>query len=239
MKDALGTRMKRYENVSNFCLTPRSCVIIRIDGKAFHTFTRPYKKPFDPVITGAMDFACIQLFDKVQGSKIVYTQSDEISLLLTDFDTHETQGWYNYELNKIVSISASLVTGNFIREIIFRNLSEWVDGYGDLPAFDSRAFTIPRDDVVNYFLWRIKDCRRNSINGYAQSIFSHKELQGKNCDKVLEMLKESGNAWDDPESRKITDRDRYGFLRASNGDIQIVPEYSYLAEVINPFISFV
>jgi len=231
MKDALGDRMKRYESVFNFRLTPRSCVIVRIDGKAFHTFTRGFQKPFDPILTHAMDSASTELFKHVQGLKLIYTQSDEISLLLTDFDTHETQGWYDYELSKIVSVSASIVTGKFLVELWKSEvLLARKSNLNKIPAFDSRAFVIPRSDVVNYFLWRVKDCTRNSLNGFARSIFSHKDLQGKNCTQVEEMLDKSGTPWE------IAERDKFGFMSTVEGPVKIVPDYPGLAEIIDPLI---
>ena len=86
-KDSLGTRMKGYENVSRFYLTKRTPVIIRIDGKAFHTFTRGFERPFDKCLMQTMKETAIYLCKNIGGCKLAYTQSDEISLLLVDYDT--------------------------------------------------------------------------------------------------------------------------------------------------------
>jgi len=193
VKDPLGDRMKSsYENRTKLALPRRTYTLIRIDGKAFHTYTRGLDKPYDDTFLRHMQQTAKYLCENVQGCKLGYVQSDEISLLLTDFATPQTNAWFDGDQQKIVSISASMATAyfNFLRP-------------AELPAklalFDSRAWTIP--DVVeveNYFIWRQKDATRNSISLTAQAYFSPKQLHGKSSNECQEMLwKEKGLNWND------------------------------------------
>lgn len=186
MKD-IGDRMKaNYENRARFYLTRRTPVIIRCDGRAFHTFTRQFDKPFDLRLQDAMDAAMVALLTEAQGAKMGYRQSDEISILLTDWDTLQTDAWFNYNLTKLCSISASIVTAAFNEEIgsVFRPNAQ----------FDARAFNIPPEEVVNYFVWRAKDWYRNSVTMFANSFFSHKQMFGKSIADLHEMLHNSHGA---------------------------------------------
>lgn len=182
----LGDRMKEnYENRSRFFLTRKVPVIIRLDGRAFHTLTKNMDKPFDPGFMGIMLRSALATAKEMQGFKLGYVQSDEASFLLTDYDNLEAAAWFDYNLSKLTSISASIMTGEFIR---------WME---QTAHFDSRAFNIPKEDVANYFLWRAKDWERNSLSMYCQSFFSHKELQGKNRADQHEMLHKIGKNWAD------------------------------------------
>lgn len=187
MHDELGTRIKKYEAVYDHKLTPNSCVFIRVDGKAFHTFTKHCSRPFDSHLTDAMIAAAKSTAKEMQGFKLAYHQSDEVTFMITDFDRFETQGWYNYELNKLVSITASLFTAHF---------NNWYKKSDSLAFFDARAFVVPFDDAPNVFVWRQKDWERNSIQMCGQDKFSYKELQGKNNKQVLEMLEEARSSWE-------------------------------------------
>lgn len=198
--NSLGSRMKGYEHISRNFLTRRTPVIIRLDGKAFHTFTRGLKKPFDDVLMLSMQKTAQYLCENVQGCKIAYTQSDEISLLLTDYEKLDTSAWFDNNIQKISSISASMATLAFnsafsriIQEHIAENKisREEAEMYSkkEMKAmFDSRVFSIPKEEVNNYFVWRQQDCVRNSIQMVGQSNFSNKELHKKNCDEIQEML---------------------------------------------------
>jgi tRNA(His) guanylyltransferase len=188
MRDPLGDRMKQqYEDRTRYYLPRRTYTIIRLDGKAFHTLTRGMTRPFDQRMVDAMDYTTMKLCEQVEGVVFGYTQSDEISLLLTDFSTPNTQAWFDGNLQKLVSVSASMATAHF-------NQTSGLDRLG---YFDSRAFTIPDFiEVYNYFVWRQEDCIRNSISGVAQSRFSHKVLQGKKCGDMLEMLEQDGCSWE-------------------------------------------
>lgn len=179
----------QYENRARFSLPRRSHTIIRCDGKAFHTFTRHCTKPHDAHLAQAMDDAAQALVEEAQGSAFAYVQSDEISVLLTDFATIKTDAWFDGNVQKIASVSASVVTAAF-------NLS-YAPNKGAL--FDARVFTIPdRVEVENYFIWRQQDATRNSISGLAQAHFSAKQLHGVNNAQMQEMLfREKGINWND------------------------------------------
>ncbi|MCK9596522.1 tRNA(His) guanylyltransferase Thg1 family protein [Candidatus Pacearchaeota archaeon] len=186
-KDNLGNRMKEnYENRYRMKLQRRTPVIIRLDGKAFHTLTRKCIKPFDEHFSESMLITAKYLCSEIQGCKCAYIQSDEISLLLTDFDTFETEAWFDYNIQKITSVSAATAS------IIFSN--SFFDKWG-IAVFDSRAFNIPKEEVHNYFLWRQLDWVRNSIQMLAQANFSHKELHGKNSSDMHEMLHTKNINW--------------------------------------------
>lgn len=193
MNDSLGDRMKQqYENRTRYYLPRRTYTIIRLDGKSFHTFTKSFEKPFDPDIIDAMDITALGLCERIMGAQFAYTQSDEISILLTDFAKEDTSAWYDGNIQKIVSVSASMATGLFNR--LFYDMT--------LANFDSRAFTIPDPiEVENYFIWRQKDAERNSLQGLAQANFSHKELLNKKHADIHEMLHSKGINWADLTSR--------------------------------------
>lgn len=198
-KDNLGDRMKRYESVYQTRLIPRSYTIIRIDGKSFHTYTKNLKKPFDKGLVDDMIKTTKYLCENIQGCKLGYVQSDEISLLLTDFDTHETQAWFGNETQKMLSISASMTTAKFnhLRIERFINSSKFFErpeiDVIKLANFDSRVFQVPNlSEVYNYFLWRQKDAIRNSISASAQSLYSHKELHQKTQSDMQELIFQKG-----------------------------------------------
>ena len=198
-KDNLGDRMKEnYENRAKTQLLRRTPVIIRLDGKAFHTFTRGFKKPFDDILTEAMQQTMLTLCKEIQGCVLGYTQSDEITLVLTDYKNLETAAWFDYDIQKICSVSASIATlafnKCFLKEMMQNKVGlansvhfqAWTKG----ALFDSRCFNIPKEEVANCILWRQQDAIRNSINSVGQANFSHKELQGLSTDQILKKLLE-------------------------------------------------
>lgn len=201
-KDSLGDRMKRHESVSRNFLVSKVPVIIRVDGKAFHTLTRGFEKPFDSSMMLAMDAAAYAVAKEIQGCKAYYVQSDEVSFLLTDYDKVESQGWFDYNQNKLVSLTAAYMSIFFYDAIV--GCHENVQ----FPVFDSRAFNVNREDVANYFLWRMKDYHRNSINMYAQHFFSHKQLKGKNLATVHDMLYGIDKNW----AADLSDREKNGMF---------------------------
>jgi tRNA(His) 5'-end guanylyltransferase len=173
----IGNRMKEYERVSEFILPRRIPVIIRVDGRAFHTITRKrFGKNWSLEFVEQMAVVAKTLVAEIQGCNICYCQSDEISFLLTDYRTVHTSGWFGYDVRKLISISASLAAS------IFSQL------YGKNVCFDSRAFSMPQDEVCNYFIWRQIDATRNAIQMAGREYFSHKELFNKNCNTIQEML---------------------------------------------------
>lgn len=193
--DSLGDRMKSYEGVASGELMRRTPVIIRIDGKAFHTFTVGCDKPFDRDLSHAMLVTTLMLCSQIQGAVFGYTQSDEISILLQDWATFETDRWYGYKVQKMASVAASIATAQF------NNLYQHPQKRG--PAlFDARVFNVPFQEVTNYFIWRQQDATRNSIQGLAQANFSHKSLQGLNASKLQDRLMlEKGINWNDIPTR--------------------------------------
>ena len=215
--DSLGDRMKGYENISRTCLTRRVPVIIRLDGKAFHTFTRGLEKPFDFTLMKVMQLTMQYLCANIQGCVFGYTQSDEITLVLSDYATIKTDAWFGYNVQKMTSVSASMATMEFNR--LFRKEFEdavlgWNPDRKDLAlledrlaklqekqftaCFDARCFSVPVDEVCNCLIWRQQDATRNSIEAVGQANFSHRQLMGKSCGEVQDMLfKEKGINWND------------------------------------------
>lgn len=198
----LSSRMKKYEYVTRTFLTRRSPVIIRIDGKAFHSFTRKFQRPFDEILRQTMVETCKYLCANIMGCKLAYTQSDEISLLLVDYQSLDTEAWFDNNLSKIISISASMATLAFnksFKEIVEKSDVENKDIYRkkyDQALFDARAFVLPIEEVNNYFLWRQQDASKNSINMVGQSEFAFAELQKLNTNQVQEKLwQERGINW--------------------------------------------
>lgn len=203
----LAERMKKYEKVPSNTLVKRIPVILRIDGKAFHSFTKGMQRPFDNTLSICMNETAKYLVENIQGCKLAYVQSDEISLLLTDYEKINTDAWFGYGVQKMASISASMATVGFNKEWITQQVF-YKSGSGDeksdyfdnlkLAMFDSRAFNIPKEEVCNYFIWRQQDATRNSIQMLGQSNFSHKELQNKDCNIIQDMLMLQKNInWND------------------------------------------
>ncbi|UJF35806.1 tRNA(His) guanylyltransferase Thg1 family protein [Paenibacillus hexagrammi] len=191
-KDDFGNRMKQYEFASRQLLPRRLPVLLRIDGCHFHTFTRGLKKPFDEQLTAAMWETCKFLGAQIMGCRLVYHQSDEISMLLTNDDKWTTEAWFDNNVQKVVSVSASLATAKFNEEI------KKVLPDKELAVFDSRAWVLPHDEVANYFIWRQQDATKNSISMVAQANFSHAELQGLNGKQLQDKLfVERGINWND------------------------------------------
>jgi len=187
-KDSLGDRMKEfYENRTQNFLPRRTYTIIRVDGKAFHSYTIGLVRPFDEKLVNDMDETACYMCKNIQGAKFAFVQSDEISILLTDFEGLTTDAWFDGNIQKMASISASLATAKF-NELRPNKIA----------LFDSRVFTIPSDiEVENYFIWRQQDTTRNSISSVAQSMFSHRELENKNTDQMQEMCFQKGVSWND------------------------------------------
>lgn len=190
LRDSLGTRMKeQYENRSRYMLPRRTYTIIRLDGKAFHTYTRSMPKPFYPRLHEAMVAATVALCDQAQGVRLGYVQSDESSILLRDWDRIETAAWFDGNVQKLASVSASIFTAAFNE-----HARHWT--CSGLAYFDARCFVIPDPiEVENYFVWRQKDAHRNGISGIAQSLFSQSDLNLKNQSQQVEMIYSAGKSF--------------------------------------------
>lgn len=215
VNDELGTRMKEfYEGVPKTRLVRRMPVAIRIDGKAFHTFTRGFQKPFDEILVKSMQDTMKYLCENIQGCVLGYTQSDEITLILVDYQNLNSCAWFDYEVQKMCSIAASMATMAF-NKFFTKNVNyfEMTHEYDDTineycttlvnaaekgAMFDARVFNIPKEEVCNLIYWRQLDATRNSIQMVGQANFSHKELQNKSCNMIQEMLfAEKGINWND------------------------------------------
>ena len=217
IRDDLGARMKTfYEQIPKTKLVRRIPVAIRIDGKAFHTFTKGFDKPFDRILMKAMRETMKYLCENIQGCVFGYTQSDEISLILVGYKKLNSSAWFDYEVQKMCSISASMATIAFNKAFtrlankyintaidawnISNNDKKYIKTLDNAMAkgaiFDSRCFNIPIEEVTNLIYWRQVDAIRNSIQMVGQVNFSQKQLQGKGCADIKEMLVEKGDAWE-------------------------------------------
>ena len=198
MHDNLGDRMKEnFENRTRYFLPRRTYSIIRIDGKSFHNYTAKMDRPFDDAFMHVMDGTARLLCEHIQGAQFAYVQSDEISILLTDFEKITTQAFFEGNIQKICSVSASMATAYFNVNVFNIKRFGSYNNFPDTQAlFDSRVFTIPDQiEVYNYFVWRQNDATRNSITSAAQSLYSHKELNGKNSAEKQEMIFQKGQNW--------------------------------------------
>ena len=217
VRDELGNRMKEYyENIPKTKLMRRCPVILRIDGKAFHTFTRNFQKPFDAILIKSMQETMKYLCENIQGCVLGYTQSDEITLVLVDYKKFTSQAWFDYEVQKVCSIAASMTTMAFNRAFA-NNVGDYCtyshecmdnthENYEHILSlavdkgamFDCRCFNIPKEEVTNCIYWRQLDATRNSIQMVGQANFSHKELQNKSCNDIQDMLMtQKGINWND------------------------------------------
>lgn len=197
---ALDKRMKEfYEFIPKTSLMRRCPVAIRIDGKAFHTFTKKFEKPFDLILMEAMQETMKYLCQNVQGCVLGYTQSDEITLILIDYQNLESSAWFDYEVQKISSVSASMATMKFNQ--IFASLVNKYESVTDPEQlevykkaietgalFDARCFNIPKDEVCNLIYWRQQDASRNSIQQIARYYYTPKQLEGKKNTMIQDML---------------------------------------------------
>lgn len=205
MKDNFGNRMKNYEQVSNLQLEKKIPVAIRLDGKAFHTFTRGFRKPFDDYLISAMQKTMKYLCENIQGCVFGYTQSDEITLILIDYQNENSDAWFDYRISKMCSVAASMATLEFNRvfnkeikdEIDSCQLNKYCRAIDAGALFDARCFNIPQEEVANLIYWRQADAIRNSIQSVGQYYFSQKQLHKKSCEEIKEMLKtEESINWD-------------------------------------------
>lgn len=226
-KTSLGDRMKNYESINRHFLIPKLHTILRLDGRAFHTYTKKFKRPFDDVLINAMDETAMYLCSKIQGAKFAYVQSDEITIYISDNDELETQMWYGGNIQKMVSVSAAMATAKFNHIMILQNIEDSIKHVNKwnndpdislklrmeeyiavdvdkmvLAEFDSRVFQLPNvDEVLNCVLWRQQDCTRNSIQSVAQNLYSQKELHKKNTSQLQEMIFQKGTNWNDYDAK--------------------------------------
>lgn len=205
----LAERMKGYEKRNRYYLQRRMPVILRLDMRAGHSFTKGFKRPFDEVFIKSMQNTAKYLCENIQNCKLSYQQSDEITLLLVDYDKLNTDCFFDYRVDKLCSIAASMATmvfnkffEKYVNEYRFSKwdgISKYEDGtWGYIQTllnavdkgamFDARCLNIPKEEVTNNFYWRQLDASRNSIQMVGQANFSHKELQNKSCNDIQDML---------------------------------------------------
>lgn len=209
-RDALGDRMKRYEATTRFTLPRRTYTLLRVDGRAFHTWTRGLDRPYDTEFMSYMDMAAIGLCNAIPGAQFAYVQSDEISILAVDFLDINTEPWFDGVVQKWVSVGAALATMEFnmyVAALYFGRMHEMENGgnVDDYPkiakkapnaVFDARVYTIPDlIEVENYFVWRQQDAERNSVMMLARAYASHKQLAGKNRAAQHEIIHAAGDNW--------------------------------------------
>ena len=225
--DELGKRMKTfYEDIPKTRLMRRVPVAIRIDGKAFHTFTKGFQKPFDEVLIKSMQDTMKYLCENIQGCVLGYTQSDEITLILVDYKKLTSSAWFDYEVQKVCSIAASMATiafnkyfseninseycvfddelldgdfnPNYKNEYLIDLYTTHIKASYKGAMFDARCFNVPKEEIANLIYWRQLDATRNSIQMVGQANFSHKELQNKSCNQIQDMLMtQKGINWND------------------------------------------
>lgn len=221
----IGDRMKSfYEVRARRMLMRRTPLIVRVDGRAFHTFTRGMERPFDQKLIDAMIHAATSVSHEMQGFKAAYIQSDEASFFATDYDSLQTDGWFGYSQSKIETISASVMTAAFNRTM----------GMDRDAHFDARAFNIPREEVSNYFLWRSMDWERNSTSMYCGAFFSHRQMHGKGRSAQHELLHGAGKNW----ATDLSSQHRNGTWVFADGTkrTDILPRYDDIDSALNDLI---
>ncbi len=191
MKDSLGDRMKTFEDVFRFKLPIRMPVILRLDGKSFHSLCRGLNKPFDDRLITCMNETALYLCKNIQGATLAYIQSDEISILINNYKKLETKSWFDNNIQKMCSIAAGMASVRF--SSVFNNIID----PNKIAVFDCRAFVLPKEEVNNMFVWRQLDATRNSIQMLARSLYSHSQCNNKNCNELQEMCFQAGKNWND------------------------------------------
>jgi tRNA(His) 5'-end guanylyltransferase len=189
--DALGDRMKGYEDAFRLSFPLRLPVILRVDGRAFHSYTSGLERPFDARFCAAMDAVAQGLCEQIQGAVLAYVQSDEISILLHNYRRLQSQSWFANNVQKMVSVAAGIASTTMT------TISPTVFGGIKGAVFDARAFLVPEAEVTNYFLWRQNDATRNSIQMLARSLASHKECHDLGQKELQELCFQRGHNWDD------------------------------------------
>ena len=190
--EELAKKCKKFEKrVDSKTFIPGLPLLARLDGRAFHTFTKGLTRPFDERLITCMTETAKRLLEEFKAD-LVYTQSDEITLFWnTSEESKLFFGGKIFKLNSILSSTCSV--------IFYKELLKYIPEKNDkIPVFDCRTWQVPKlEDVIDVFVWRQLDATRNSLNSVAQSIFSHKMLQNKNKKEVNDMLREKGIIWDD------------------------------------------
>jgi len=186
-KTNLAKRIKAFQAESDYRLPTRGYTILQLDGQAFHTWTKGFEKPFDARFVNAMNETAIEVMKNVSNVRFAFVQSDEINILLTDFERGNTQAYFANRIQKVVSTSAALASASLTRAFPEKSLA----------TFDARFFAVPtKEDVADFFIWRQADAIKNSVRSVGHSHFSSRALHGKNTSDAKAMLTELGDPWE-------------------------------------------
>ena len=191
MSDSLGDRMKQYEYDFSYTVPRDMPIMMRLDGKAFHTYTRGLEKPFSQLIIDAMWETAMVLCSEIQNARLAYIQSDEITILIYPRRLFESEPWFGNKIQKMVSVSAGIASGVMSLE------SNKIFSKPKRACFDSRVWVLPSHEVCNAFIWRQQDWTRNSVQMLARSLYSHSILHGKDNSELQEMCFKQGRNWND------------------------------------------
>ncbi len=233
-KDTLGDRIKHYESISEHYFTPKIPILVRIDGKSFHTWTKGCDRPFDNKLITCMFESAKEVARNMQNCRGVYVQSDEATFVMDDTNTIDTDQWFGGRQNKIESVTAGMMTAYFNKNWnnyqLLRYDFDLKSFDPDNPAiFDARAFQCPKDDVANVFLWRVKDWERNSLSMFCNQFFSPKQLHGQGRADQHEMLHKIGHNW----ATECTDQQKNGsWWSSKNGDNFKLTNYQEIDEFL-------
>lgn len=219
----LADRMKGYEAVSKSQIMPKSPAIIRVDGKTFKSWTKGLDKPFDRNFYVAMALTALDLVDNTQNAVMAYGQSDEISILLKDYETYDTEQWFNGNIQKIASVSASMATGYFNKAVA--NLP--FESERPMAFFDARVFSLPSHEITNYFIWRQQDFLRNSVQMCARHYLGHKAIVGLKRQEMIDAMREMKEPFDWYKDLDATYRHGYAYFRNSGHRVNFnIPIFS-------------
>ena len=178
--------MKEYEIYSDLRVPVNSKIIIRLDGRSFHSFAQnmELKKPYDDNFCRVMVNVSKELFEEFS-PLFIYSFSDEISILLDKIP-------FNGRIEKINSVMASFTSSSF-------TLNYGVK-FPKAVAFDSRVIPITDDKIYDYFKWRQDEAWRNCVNGYGihflkskySSSQANEKINGLGLSDIHEMLFQNG-----------------------------------------------
>jgi tRNA(His) guanylyltransferase len=201
-KSAIAVRQKRLEHAGRVYFPARTYTVARFDGRSFHGYAANMTRPYDTRLIEAMREAMRAICNEASGCVLGYCQSDEITIVMTDFASEGTEAWFGGSKSKIESVGASIVSGAF-NAAAARLFGDELGG--KIAAFDGRAWAVPDPaQVAENFIFRQQDAERNSVSMLAQAYFSHRQLQGVGRRAMIEMLEaEHGVRWaDQPASFK-------------------------------------
>lgn len=189
----LNDKMKDAEKRFRTYLPKKTYSVIRVDGKGFSKYTKSLVRPFDAKFTEDMQKTALYLCENIDGAVLGYTQSDEISIIVSDLSGANTQQWFGGQIQKIVSVSAGFATAKF------NHLRPDSD---KLAVFDARTHVLDgAEGVLEYLQWRQMDAIKNSVSMLASHHFSHKSLQNVSSRDKKAMLEEThGIIWQDLDS---------------------------------------